>query len=67
MGIEPDVLAKLFTAGENRPTDGTNSEKGNGLGLLLCKEFVEIQGGEIWAESTSGEGSVFSFTLPLAN
>lgn len=67
VGIEPDVLAKLFTAGESRPTDGTNSEKGNGLGLLLCKEFVEIQGGEIWAESTPGEGSVFSFTLPLAN
>jgi len=67
VGIEPDVLAKLFTAGENRPTDGTNSEKGNGLGLLLCKEFVEIQGGEIWAESIPGEGSVFSFTLPLAN
>ena len=66
IGIQPGVLKTLFTAGENRATDGTNSEKGNGLGLLLCKEFVEIQGGEIWAESVVGEGSVFSFTLPLS-
>lgn len=66
IGISPEALAKLFVTGNNKFSNGTANEKGSGLGLLLCKEFVEIQGGEIWAESTVGEGSVFSFTLPLA-
>lgn len=65
VGIAPEVLETLFTAGENRATDGTDNEKGSGLGLLLCKEFVDIQGGKIWAESTPGDGAVFAFTLPL--
>ncbi|MFV0592701.1 MAG: ATP-binding protein [Draconibacterium sp.] len=66
VGIAPDALDKLFVTGNNRFSNGTANEKGSGLGLLLCKEFVEIQGGEIGAKSTLGEGSVFSFTLPLA-
>jgi len=66
VGIAPDALASLFVTGNTKFSNGTANEKGSGLGLLLCKEFVEIQGGEIWAESTPGEGSVFSFTLPLA-
>lgn len=66
VGISPEVLEKLFVTGNNKFSNGTANEKGSGLGLLLCKEFVEIQGGEIWAESTVGEGSVFSFTLPVA-
>jgi len=65
VGIAPEVLKTLFTVGENRATDGTEREKGSGLGLLLCKEFVEIQGGSIGVKSTPGQGSVFSFTLPL--
>ena len=44
---------------------GTADEKGTGLGLILCKEFVEKQHGIIWAESKIGEGSDFFFTLPI--
>jgi len=43
---------------------GTAGELNTGLGLILCKEFVEKQGGEIWAESKEGMGSKFCFTLP---
>ncbi|RIJ48208.1 PAS domain S-box protein [Maribellus luteus] len=66
IGIAPDALARLFVTGNTMFSNGTANEKGSGLGLLLCKEFVEIQGGEIWAESTVDNGSVFSFTLPVA-
>jgi signal transduction histidine kinase len=44
---------------------GTSEEKGTGLGLLLCKEFVDMHGGRIWAASKHKEGSTFNFTLPL--
>jgi signal transduction histidine kinase len=43
---------------------GTNDEKGTGLGLVICKEFVEQNGGTIYAESSPGEGSTFYFTIP---
>ena len=45
---------------------GTAGEKGTGLGLILCKEFIEQHGGEIWVESVVGEGSNFLITLPQA-
>lgn len=65
VGISPDMLSELFDITEKISTEGTSGEKGTGLGLLLCKEFVEKHGGKIWVESEFGKGSNFKFTLPL--
>ncbi|NBC83116.1 MAG: hypothetical protein GVY19_07015 [Bacteroidetes bacterium] len=64
IGIEPEILNKLFDISQKITTDGTANEKGTGLGLLLCKEFVERHNGKIWVESEIGNGSAFSFTIP---
>jgi PAS domain S-box-containing protein len=64
IGIEKNSLEKLFRIDENFSTPGTLNEKGTGLGLILCKEFVEKNGGKIWVESTPGKGSDFYFTIP---
>jgi signal transduction histidine kinase len=64
IGIEPDNLSRLFKSSEFLTTAGTDHESGTGLGLLLCKEFVEIHSGRIWVESVYGKGSEFKFTLP---
>lgn len=64
IGIAPDNLAKLFDISKVDSTKGTAGETGTGMGLLICKEFVTKHGGEIRAESTEGEGSVFYFTIP---
>jgi signal transduction histidine kinase len=63
-GISPENLEKLFGK-EIFSTKGTSNEKGTGLGLILCKDFVTLNGGEIWAKSVLGVGSEFFFTLPL--
>ncbi len=63
VGIKEENIGKLFGL-ENFSTRGTKSEKGTGLGLLLCKEFVEKNGGTIWVESKWEKGSTFSFTIP---
>jgi PAS domain S-box-containing protein len=63
VGIPPDNLAKLFDISEVLTTKGTAGETGTGLGLLLCKEFVEKHQGRIWVESEVGKGSDFKFTL----
>lgn len=65
MGMEVSVMDSLFKLDKSQSLRGTANERGNGLGLLLCKEFVEMQGGEIKVVSTKGEGSTFSFSLPL--
>lgn len=62
-GISKDDMAKIFRIDSNFTKDGTENEKGTGLGLLLCKEFVEKHGGKIWVESEIGKGSTFIFTL----
>ncbi len=65
IGIPPEYLNRLFEIECNLSQEGTEKEKGTGLGLILCKEFVEKQGGKIWVESELGEGSDFHFTIPL--
>jgi len=65
IGIEQDKLVSVFDSKSNYSTYGTSGEKGSGFGLLLCKEFVELNGGEIWVKSTQHVGSCFAFTLPL--
>lgn len=64
VGISPDNLKKLFHISENFSTLGTSNEKGTGIGLILCKEFIDKHGGRIWAESEYGVGTKFSFTIP---
>jgi len=64
IGIPNDSIYKLFRIDENYSTRGTANETGTGLGLILCKEFIEKHGGEIWVESEVGKGSTFYFTLP---
>ncbi len=66
VGIPKENIDKLFRLDESISTEGTQDEKGTGLGLILSKDFVEKHGGKIWVESIEGEGSKFSFTLPLS-
>ena len=65
IGIKPQVLEKLFRIDQHYTTKGTQNELGTGLGLILCKEFIEKHNGRIWAESEFGNGSRFCFTLPV--
>ncbi|MDA3890043.1 MAG: HAMP domain-containing sensor histidine kinase [Salinivirgaceae bacterium] len=64
IGMRHEVLSKLFDISHKVTTKGTENEHGTGLGLLLCKEFVEAHGGRIWVESEFGKGSDFRFTIP---
>ncbi len=64
IGIEKEKLQKLFVIGENVSTEGTENEKGTGLGLILCKEFVETNNGKLTVKSKPGKGTEFKFTLP---
>jgi len=65
VGISKADIEKLFKIDQSYSTSGTKNEKGTGLGLILCKEFVKKHGGKIWVESEVGKGSDFKFTLPL--
>jgi len=63
--MEPELRDSLFNDTLKESKMGTNKEKGFGIGLKLCKEFVEKNGGSISIESKPGHGSIFSFTIPL--
>ncbi len=65
VGIPKETVEKLFKLDQNVTTEGTNNEKGTGLGLLICKDFIEKHNGKIWVESEQNQGSSFYFTLPL--
>jgi len=65
VGVKEEIRKNLFKTTTNITSRGTENENGSGLGLILCKEFVEKQGGHIWVESAEGKGSDFKFTLPL--
>ncbi|MBK6966646.1 MAG: tetratricopeptide repeat-containing sensor histidine kinase [Bacteroidales bacterium] len=64
IGITDEDIEKLFRVEIDHKTIGDSEEKGTGIGLILCKEFVSRNGGNIWVESTFGKGSTFNFTLP---
>ncbi len=64
VGMSEDKVLSLFRIEELKSTRGTNEEKGTGLGLVLCKEFVDCHGGTIGVESSPGKGSVFTVSLP---
>ena len=64
-GIDEENQKKLLHTDTHFSTFGTNNEEGSGLGLLLCKDFVVKNGGDLWFTSKEGEGSTFSFSVPL--
>lgn len=66
-GMSPEVQNKLFKLSETKSQSGTLNEKGTGLGLILCADFVKANGGKIWFNSKKGEGSTFFFSVPVTN
>lgn len=67
VGIQPEKLKQLFNPETHFTTYGTSNEKGTGLGLRLCKEYVEVNGGEIGVSSQLSAGTTVRFTLPLSS
>ena len=66
VGISSENINNLFKIDSSLKARGTANEKGTGLGLILCKEFIERHGCQIWADSEINKGSTFHFTIPVA-
>ena len=66
IGIAPEDQAAIFEEFRQVGHDETRKQEGTGLGLTLAKKFVELHGGKIWVESELGQGSTFTFTLPVS-
>ncbi len=66
VGMSEEIRSNLFKIDTTVTTPGTAHEMGSGLGLILCKEFAEKNGGRIWVESEIGKGSTFTFTVPIS-
>jgi signal transduction histidine kinase len=64
IGMNKDYLDRLFRIDGDTGREGTNGESSNGLGLIICKDFIERNGGKMWVESEEGKGSTFSFSVP---
>ena len=64
IGMNAKMLNKLFRLGENVNRNGTEGEGSTGLGLIICKDFVDKHGGKLWVESEEGKGTTFHFTMP---
>ena len=67
IGMSRTMVDNLFRLDVQTNRKGTDGEPSTGLGLLLCKDFIEKHGGKIWVESEEGKGSTFRFTLPVQN
>ncbi|MDF1551083.1 MAG: HAMP domain-containing sensor histidine kinase [Bacteroidales bacterium] len=64
VGMTSEKQSELFDVHTNTSSSGTEYEKGTGLGLVLCKEFIDLLKGKIWVESELGKGTCFSFIIP---
>jgi signal transduction histidine kinase len=65
IGMNREITDNLFNLGFKTNRKGTDGESSTGLGLLLCKEFIEKHNGKLWVESEEGKGSIFHFTIPF--
>lgn len=65
IGMDDEMVNKLFRLDVDTKRPGTSREQGTGLGLILCKDLIEKHGGTIWVESMEGKGSVFNFNIPV--
>jgi signal transduction histidine kinase len=64
IGMDKSVMGRIFSSPKS--TQGTDNEKGHGIGLMLCKEFAVLNGGDIWVESEPGKGASFFFSVKNA-
>ncbi len=67
IGITQEIKTKLFEPDKTKSNDGTAGEKGTGLGLLICKDFLELNNGKVWVESEEGQGTTFYFEIPYGD